>query len=240
MRLLTRSSRVSRTQRGMSLVSLMIGMLISMIGVLAGMVLYQNMVKVTLQTRTDAAQDGQLASAMLTLQLELQSAGFGIDKVANPGPHLVLVAGPPQTLYWRYLETSVNPATPVCKAFRVRDSEDGNFRYLELLSPVVPANCTLAVGLAAIAGGWSDASPGRVILAEFRKADATGTQSLPVITLATAFASCFPYGLGAASNYRMVTVAADGAVRRAAIDAGGAPPAVAAASYNFCITNIPQ
>lgn len=223
---------------GMSLISLMIGILISMIGILAGIVLYQNMVKVTIQTRTDAAQDGQLASAMLSLQLELQAAGFGIDKVAKPGPHLVLVEGPPQVLYWRYLNDFKDPNSAVCKAFRVQDSADGEYRRLQLLTPKIPANCTLDVGLAAIAGGWSEADPAPVVLAEFRKSDAADAE-LPIITIASAVSNCFPYGLGEADDYRMVTISADGAVRRAAIDAGEAAPAVAPLMYNFCIPNIP-
>jgi Tfp pilus assembly protein PilW len=223
----------------MSLISLMIGMLISMIGVLAGFMLYQNMVKVTLQTRTDAAQDGQLASAMLSLQLELQSAGFGIDQAANPGPHLVLVAGPPQVLYWRYLETSATPAAPVCKAFQIKDEEiatGDTRRRLQLLSPTNPANCTLAASLTGLAGGWQVAT----ILAEFRKSeDALAVKSFPVISISSAAASCFPYGLGVAGNYRMITISADGAARRAAIDAGQATPAIAPSVYSFCIPNIP-
>lgn len=230
-----RRSNWRRGERGMSLVSLMIGILISMIGVLAGIVLYQNMVKVTLQTRTDAAQDGQLASAMLSLQLDLQTAGFGIDKVAKPGPHLVLVAGPPQTLYWRYLNDYKNVNSAICRGFQVSDSVDGNTRSLQLLRPATAASCTLDAALATIAGGWVVDT----VLAEFRKAPATAVESLPVITIAEAASNCFPYGLSDAGNYRMVTITADGAVRRAAIDAGVAAPAVAPAIYNFCIPNIP-
>jgi len=62
-------------QLGVSLISLMVGLLLSMIGILAGLTLYKNIVQTTVQTRSDAVQDGQIASALLTLQLELQSAG---------------------------------------------------------------------------------------------------------------------------------------------------------------------
>lgn len=231
-----RRSKLPRGERGMSLISLMIGILISMIGVLAGIVLYQNMVKVTIQTRTDAAQDGQLASAMLSLQLDLQTAGFGIDKVAKPGPHLVLVAGPPQTLYWRFQNDINNPDSAVCRGFRIQDevTAEGEFRKLQLLSPATPASCTLDAVLTGLGGGWAVDN----VLAEFRKS-AAGATGFPVITLALGMSNCFPYGLGEAGNYRMVTITADGAVRRAAIDAGVAAPAVAPSIYNFCIPNIP-
>lgn len=237
-----RASRVKRDQAGMSLISLMIGILISMIGILAGFLLYQNMVKVTLQTRADATQDGQLASAMLSLQLQLQSAGFGIDKAANPGPHLALVSGPPQALYWRYLNDPTDSNSAVCAGFRVEDVDfvvDGTTetkRQLELLSPETPASCTLAATLDGLPGGWKVTS----ILAQFRKSQqALAITSFPVVTITQDISQCFPYGLGQAANYRTVTISVDGAARRAAIDAGNATPAIAPSVYSFCLPNIP-
>jgi hypothetical protein len=222
-------------QQGMSLVSLMIGILISMIGILAGMMLYQNMVKVSIQARTDAAQDGQLASAMLSLQLELQSAGFGIDLEADAGPHWALSNADPQTLYWRYQDTSVAPSITVCKAFRIQDVEANVRRQLQLLTPETAGSCTLNANLAALAGGWKI----ETVLAEFRASAAAAAQ-LPVITLASAVRNCFPYGLGQAASYRMISVSADGAARRAAIDAGDEAPAIAPISYDFCLPNISE
>lgn len=233
-----RASSVKHDQAGMSLISLMIGILISMIGILAGFLLYQNMVKVTLQTRADATQDGQLASAMLSLQLQLQSAGFGIDKAANPGPHLALVSGPPQALYWRYLNDPANSNSAVCAGFRVEDVVvDGSIkRQLQLLSPETPASCTLVATLNGLPGGWKATS----ILAQFRKSEeALAITSFPVVTITQDISQCFPYGLGQAANYRTVTISVDGAARRAAIDAGNATPAIAPSVYSFCLPNIP-
>lgn len=227
------NSKIFRRSAGMSLVSLMIGMLISMLGVLAGFMLYQNMVKVTLQSRADAAQDGQLASAMLSLQLDLQAAGFGIDLAANPGPHLIVTNGAPQTIYWRYLETSATPDVPKCKAFQVIDSND--VRKLELLEPKTAASCTLDAALATLGGGWKVSST----LAEFKKAEATQVDSLPEVVITLTTTKCFPYGLGTADNYKTVTISVDGAARRAAIDNGNAAPAIAPSIYSFCIPNIP-
>lgn len=231
-----KESSFNRHICGMSLISLMIGILISMMGILAGFMLYQNMVKVTLQTRTDAAQDGQLASAMLSLQLELQSAGFGIDKAATPGPHLALISGPPQVLYWRYLDNPSDPNSAICKGFRIQDLDNETRRQLQMLSPETPASCTLAAALTGLAGGWKVVA----VTAEFRKSEeALAVSSFPVITITSDVSSCFPYGLGQAANYRMVTISADGAVRRAAIDGGEAAPAIAPSVYSFCIPNIP-
>jgi type II secretory pathway component PulJ len=229
------NSKIFRRSAGMSLVSLMIGMLISMLGVLAGFMLYQNMVKVTLQSRADAAQDGQLASAMLSLQLDLQAAGFGIDRATYPGPHLIVTNGAPQTIYWRYLETSTDPDEPKCKAFQVNDNSDGDARKLELLEPKTAASCTLDAPLATLVGGWNVSNT----LAEFKKTDATKVGSLPQVVMSLTTTKCFPYGLGTADNYKTVTISVDGAARRAAIDSGNAAPAIAPSIYNFCIPNIP-
>ena len=226
-------------ERGMSLISLMIGMLISMIGMLAAIMLYQNMVKVSLKTRVDAAQDGQLASAMLSLQLELQAAGFGIVHADNPGPHWALLPGPPQVLYWRYQDVTANQT--ICRGFRIQDTTDGKRRQLQLLKPTAASSCTLAASLTALPGGWStDPNVPPVVLAEFRASDNKAADAgLPVITLSTSATSCFPYGLGQASTYRMITVEADSAARRAAVDAGVAAPTLQPIRYDFCLPNIP-
>lgn len=212
-------------QRGLSLVGLMVGLLLSMIGILAGMMLYQNMVRVSIESRTDAAQDGQLASAMLSLQLELQSAGYGIAS-DEAGTHLQLVAGPPQTLYWRYREA----ATFVCRGFRIEDIENNTRRQLQLLA--LPAASCNASGVLSSLPNWAVTS----VLAEFR-ASVAAKASLPAIAVNAGVQECFPYGMGEAADHQLVTITADNAARRAAVDEGTAVPN-APIVYNFCLPNL--
>lgn len=212
-------------QKGMTLVGLMVGLLLSMISIVAAMMLYQNLVKVSIESRTDAAQDGQLASAMLSLQLELQSAGFGIT-TDDPGTHIQLVAGPPQTLYWRYRDGGGY----ACRGFRIQDIEDSTRRQLQLLT--LPAAGCNASGVLSSLPNWTVSS----VLAEFR-ASAAANAGLPAIGLSLAVQSCFPYGMGEAANHQMVTVTADNAARRAAADASATAPN-APLVYNFCLPNI--
>jgi hypothetical protein len=217
-------------QRGMTLISLMVGMLLSMISILAGMMLYQGMARVSIESRADAMQDGQLSSAMLALQLELQSAGYGIDPTAG-GTHILrVVDGTTQTLYWRYQETA--PAGFVCRAFRIVDIDNNSRRQLQLLAPVNAASCTANAALAGLAGGWAV----RSVQAEFRASPA-GADSLPLITMTLAPRACFPFGMGEADNFQMVTITADNAARRAAVDEGSAAPN-AAFIYDFCLSNL--
>ncbi len=213
-------------QQGMTLISLMVGLLLSMIGILAAMTLYKNLVHASVEARADAAQDGQLASAMLSLQLEVQSAGYGITS-DEPGTHLQLVAGPPQTLYWRY-RAATNATVYVCHGFRIEDSENNTRRQLQLLS-LSAASCNASADLSSLQGWTSNA------VAEFRTSAAA--PSLPAITITKTIQKCFPYGMGEAADHQMVTITADNAARRAAVDSSTAMPN-APIVYNFCIPNL--
>ncbi|MDC8773098.1 PilW family protein [Roseateles albus] len=83
-----------RSQAGLSLVSLMVGMAISMFAVLGALALYRS----TTQTVfgggglvRNSLQDGQLASGLLSAQIALQGAGYGISSPVT-GTHLLLLS----------------------------------------------------------------------------------------------------------------------------------------------------
>lgn len=217
----------SLRQQGVSLISLMVGLLLAMISILAGMMLYKNIVQTSVQSRSDALQDGQIASAMLTLQLELQSAGYGIAKDPTK-THVQLVDG--NTLYWRFKDGSAQ-----CRSFRIEDNDAGTHRKLVLLK--LKTGCDETSALTSFS--WSDADKIEVNpLAEFRKSDATAVD-LPVITISTTSAPCFPYGMGAKVAHPLVTIIADNAAITAAkkVDATAAGPN-APFRYDFCLSNL--
>lgn len=224
---------VKPRQSGISMIGLMVGLLLAMIAILAGMTLYQSMVRTSIETRTDATQDGQLASALLSLQLELQSAGFGM--VAGASPHIELsgLAGTnPQSLYWRHQPAAGGTVT--CKGFRIQTNADETSRQLQLLQPKNPVACTATVLLSGIE--WSIAN----VVAEFRASTAADAK-LPTINMTLANQSCFPYGLGQAAVHPQVTITADNAARRAALTPGtGAATAAPneAFVYSFCLPNL--
>lgn len=66
-------------QAGISLISLMIGLLISMIAVLGMMSLYSTVVKSTVQSTRDARIAGERSAAILVASKQLLGAGYGID-----------------------------------------------------------------------------------------------------------------------------------------------------------------
>lgn len=224
-------TRFMKAQSGMSMVSLMVGMLLAMIGILAAMTLYQSMVRTSIETRTDAVLDGQLASAMLSLQLELQSAGFGLT--AGVTPHIVRVVtaapGATQSLYWRFQATGA--PTPTCRGFRIEDSQGDNIRQLQILQPTNPVvACTAVAALEAI--NWSVLAT----VGEFRKSEAAKAD-LPDIDITMVDQNCFPYGMGQAVIHKMVTITADNAARRAAKKDGTANPNDAFV-YSICLPNL--
>ena len=66
-------------QQGATLISLLVGMLISLLTIAAMLATYKVAVEVSGSASRDAARDGQVASGILTAQLELQQAGYKID-----------------------------------------------------------------------------------------------------------------------------------------------------------------
>lgn len=217
------NTMIASFQRGVSLIGLMVGLLLAMIGILAGMTLYKNIVQTSIQTRNDALQDGQLASAMLTLQLELQNAGYGI----TPGGPVAHVLRPNDTtLYWRY---SINNIVQ-CKGFQIQDLDNGNRRELQILKIKDGTPCNSTDALNALQ--WDVAN----VIASFRDSPAADA-GLPAITLALVNGQCFPYGMGTAAAHPVVTVTADNAAISAAKKAGVAPPNTPF-RYDFCLSNI--
>ena len=77
-------------QRGITLISLMTGLAISMVLVLATLMLFQRMVRATTAARSDAQADAQRSAAFLSAGIAAQEAGYGID-AAQAGTHLVVL-----------------------------------------------------------------------------------------------------------------------------------------------------
>jgi Tfp pilus assembly protein PilW len=88
--------RIARRQRGLSMVSLMVGLLLAILGAVSLMTLYRMIIGQTVQSRQRASQDGSFATATLSAQMELQNAGYGIGSTsarAAANTDLVIVSG---------------------------------------------------------------------------------------------------------------------------------------------------
>lgn len=122
---MNRAPRISRTrQSGQTLISMMVGVLISILTITAMLSLYKVLIGVSGNASRTAQRDAQIASALLAAQIELQQAGFGISDTAD----VLAIAGDDHQVVWRYNE--VLPATgSLCAGLRL------NERSLHFLPP---------------------------------------------------------------------------------------------------------
>lgn len=108
--------RSARRQRGQSLIGVMVGLLISLLTIAAMVAVYALMIDVSGNASRSAHRDGQLASALLTAQIEMQRAGFGVAP-DETGVFAILDNG--RQVVWRY---SLYPeAGEACAGLRIVD-----------------------------------------------------------------------------------------------------------------------
>lgn len=74
----SRQDAGTRKPHGASLISLMVGIVISMLIMLAMMTLYRDTIHTAVSAGQDATSDGERASGLLAAQIQLQAAGFGL------------------------------------------------------------------------------------------------------------------------------------------------------------------
>lgn len=79
-------------QAGVSLVSLLIGVFISVVALLGMLTLYGSTVKSTIGSTRDARTAGERSLALLVASVQLQGAGYGIDEIKRSSD-LLLLAG---------------------------------------------------------------------------------------------------------------------------------------------------
>lgn len=113
-------------QKGVSLIGLMIGLLISMVAILGSLSLYKTLTQVSIDTVFDAQHNGNTATSMLRIQMEIQAAGYGLnqpDAAASPVqfPHIATIPNPTdpsisQELRWR---TKPNPSNAIVQCTRI-------------------------------------------------------------------------------------------------------------------------
>jgi len=82
-----------KRQLGISLLSLLIGLLVSMIVILGMLAIYRSSVQVSVRAAEDAAQSNQKVSALLRADKYLQSAGFGVIDPQYGGANIHLISG---------------------------------------------------------------------------------------------------------------------------------------------------
>lgn len=135
----------SNHQRGTTLISLLIGMVVSMLAILACLAMFHGLLLTSAEAKTDARQEGDLSLAVLRLDTELQAAGFNMNRTPGPaGRNADFIALPQAAgrsdLAWRFNDG----ARFIC---RRATSTLANGRYTLDLFDAVAVNCTAAWAL---------------------------------------------------------------------------------------------
>lgn len=124
-------------QQGYTLIGTMVGMLISLLTIAAMLAVYQTSTHVTRDAVAGNQRDGQLSSALLAAQIELQQAGFGLD----PSLDNVRVSADGDWLAWRYMPF-LGAAAAECSYLQIETADEGSGKRVKLWVAKAPiASC---------------------------------------------------------------------------------------------------
>ena len=191
----------------------MIAMLISIMSVIAIFALYKNLIGVSVSATSDAQHDGHIATTILTAQLELQTAGYGIENAG--GDHLNASADGTE-LRWRYLDGG----SYQCRALR-ETAVTTNIRRLALFEATT--NCTATSALSGLQ--WQELA----VLANIERIEAMPDQ---IFSFSVGTTNCSPYGASDAEKHLVVNIST-----MSAADFNDAGNTITAATYPICIAS---
>lgn len=184
-------------QLGSTLVSLMIGLLISMLCLIALLTLFRAVMTTSVDSRQSAQQDTQLLNGLTIAQMLVQNAGFGFSAGANivvPQNQLSLdsniTVNSQKAALWRYYSSINNTSTLTCQG--IASVVNNNQNKLVLLKATA---CAQTVALNNLS--WS---VDRVLAT-------LPTTSTILFNLSTE--NCTPYGMGTAAVHPKLTITAN-------------------------------
>lgn len=193
-------------QQGVTLISLMVGMGISMLAILAGITLFRDLITVAVEAKVDASQDGSLAVAVLRAQMELQNTGFGMGRVLND-PLDIHVSADGATVTWRYNDGT----NKVCQRL-TSGVTDGVYSLDLLRAPT--ANCTAAGDLETLTFTGTGSSSEKLVAVKFFNMVAA-PKVLMTFSLNESGALCSPFAsasIGSSSSSASGSGSSSGAV----------------------------
>lgn len=238
LRYCTKHFTARKTQIGVSLITLMIGLLVSLIGVLGSMALYRNLIDTSVKASVDASSDGQISTLLLRAQLEVSDAGFGYEDPIATGdlPHVVSSAAG-DAIYWRYKSPSVGITT--CKAITQTPMAPVNERpFLEIKLLTQDVSCTDVVNLASL--DWVNAAADAdksEILARLVDIDTdVGGAVISRLAFNIVIEECMPFGLGTAQRRANLTIAATSSAKLLQ-DKSGTAGTLADITQSSCLPN---
>ena len=195
-------------QRGITLISLMTGLAISMVLVLATLMLFQRMVRATTAARIDAQADAQRTAAFLSASIAAQEAGYGID-AAQANTHLVVLKDAKlngSALSGEPVSLGSTPNIVDDKSYAVVWAENatGARRCSALLAPSLsdkgglrklgPVTCADAAAFSTLA--WTTALP----LMDAPTAPIADAPAAPLVAITWRPVACTPFGIAAGTG----------------------------------------
>ncbi|GAA4999724.1 hypothetical protein GCM10023206_00870 [Acinetobacter puyangensis] len=120
-------------QYGISLVSLLVGLLISMLCLLALLAIFRTVVQTSVDSRKGSDRDTSIQNSLMGVQNMIQSAGFGLDSGTNivvlKGASFTgdnLSGGNPiesgETVLWRYANNLNETSSVICQGIYYNNS----------------------------------------------------------------------------------------------------------------------
>ena len=170
------TKKVPHSHGGATLIGLMIGLLVSMIGILGSLSLYKTLTQTSVDATFDTKHDGNAAITLTLISSATQNAGFGLlapDAAAVPPvfPHIIQHAAT-GSLVWRSANVPdiavFNPLFPTASGVKcqrvIEEFDNANNTRIVLLESVIDGpNCDSTSDLTALAAAWPVNSTSEII-----------------------------------------------------------------------------
>ncbi|CAD5108308.1 hypothetical protein [Zestomonas carbonaria] len=213
---------MSRWQQGVTLISMMVGLLISLLVILVMMTSFRTLISISAEASRGAFQDGELATALTALQMDIQGAGYGLDATVSPAlvksPISLPEHGSEEALLWRFKDGGALTCAGVVER---ADTDPDSSQPMRVVSRLLANDCSETAGLASFE--W--------VLGEDLLRFKNQTARQLRITLDEE--ACSPFGaLGESENHPIVILSAPSSTQHAGASA-------APVSYSICLLNIP-
>lgn len=193
-------------QSGTTLISLLIGLLIAMLCIIAVLSSYRTIVKTGVESRIASTHDTQLQTGLTTAQIFLQNAGFGLDGSNNLLTANVQVESQEASaLLWRYKDgTNI-----ICQGLADIKSSDNKKRRFVLLESD-PTTCNETSDLKGFT--WKIQST----LANLEDYSTDQSNPKQVTFTETPSMTCTPFGAGNDSTHPLITITAQTSTQKIA------------------------
>jgi hypothetical protein len=223
----------SSRQSGFTLISLLVGLVISMVVLLATLMAFKNLTRASVSSREDSSADSLRLSSVLGSQIALQSAGFGLSSPAL-GIDMVALSGATLDTTSKKLTAGTQAAIGAPGNALVWGSDlGGGYQCEGLYAPVTGGLWRLQAQACTRANtGWSSLTWTPVIVDDSPR---TVTQ----MTLSQPASGCVPFGItgkgSALVTFSSVTTRLNHSVADASTSAAGQQTYTS----SICLANFP-